>query len=127
MEKIISTVFFDGCFWTALIERLEPDGTVFMGKYVFGPEPNNNELLHFYLHTAHTVKMLRSNIPVRARAAKSRGEQERITRKSFAEFKALQEEQLKARRSDTKARRRAEAEELFSRKREKRKKKKRGH
>lgn len=127
MDKIISTIFFDGRFWTALLERLEADGTRHVGKYVFGPEPNTNDLLHFYLYIAHTVQLFQSDAPVRIRAGKSRVEQERITRKSFIEFKTMQEKELTLRQQTVRNRQRAEERDLFIKRQEKKKQKKRGH
>ncbi len=42
--QTITTVYHDGRFWVALIERLDGDA-VEIARHVFGPEPGNAELL----------------------------------------------------------------------------------
>ena len=58
--RTISTIFFNGQFWIALVERYENDGGLWIGKYTFGPEPNNNDLLDFYLNKYDSLKFHKS-------------------------------------------------------------------
>lgn len=43
------TIFYDGQFWVGVIERTTEDG-LFAGRYVFGPEPGDEEVLDFVSH-----------------------------------------------------------------------------
>jgi hypothetical protein len=56
-EYMVTTVFFDGQFWTALIEKHQ-DGKIALGKYVFGPEPENPRLLQWMLDEFSAVPLL---------------------------------------------------------------------
>lgn len=43
-QQTVTTIYCDGQFWVALIERLDGE-TVVAARHVFGPEPSNAELL----------------------------------------------------------------------------------
>lgn len=43
-DRTVTTIYLDGQFWVALIERCTASGQV-AARHVFGPEPNNAELL----------------------------------------------------------------------------------
>jgi len=45
-DRTVATIYFDGQFWVALIER-HGGGTRLAARHVFGPEPNNAELLEW--------------------------------------------------------------------------------
>jgi hypothetical protein len=126
MDRIVSTVFFDGRFWIALIERTGPDGAVSVGRHTFGPEPTNNDLIAFYLNTAHLVPTYKSDALVRPKKAKPAKAQERGARKSFAAFKEIQKASLTATQKASRSKTEAAKDELHRKKVEKRKQKKRG-
>ncbi len=109
---VVTTVFFDGQFWSALIEKETENGGVLLGRYVFGPEPSNNELLHFYLHIAQTVPLMASPIKIREKKQKRIKEQLRCTSKSQSVFAELQQTYLRESRKEQKRMRIQEQEEL---------------
>ena len=45
-RQTVTTIYFDGQFWVALVERIDGDA-VEMARHVFGPEPGNAELLEW--------------------------------------------------------------------------------
>ena len=45
MPRTVTTIHFDGQFWVALVERHGDDGSYACARHVFGPEPNNAEVL----------------------------------------------------------------------------------
>ncbi|ULQ60438.1 YjdF family protein [Brucepastera parasyntrophica] len=100
MDNVVTTVFFDGQFWSALIEKESRDGTLFLGRYVFGPEPSNTDLLHFYLNIYATVPLLASCIKIREKKQKRIKEQARNTSKSRNAFRELQREYLRDSRKE---------------------------
>ena len=53
----ITTIYFDGQFWCALIER-NIDGTNYCGRYVFGEEPSNPRLLHWMVNEFAEIPLL---------------------------------------------------------------------
>ena len=48
MDEVITTIYYDGQFWAALVEKISSDGTVRVGRHVFGSEPDNGDILRFY-------------------------------------------------------------------------------
>ena len=53
----ITTIYFDGQFWCALIEQCR-NGKNFAGRYVFGAEPTNPQLLNWMVNTFDKVPLL---------------------------------------------------------------------
>jgi len=47
MEESIGTVLFNGQFWIFLLEKINHNNELFVGKYTFGSEPTNNDLIDF--------------------------------------------------------------------------------
>jgi len=92
---VITTVLFDGQFWIALIEKIDVDGTIIIGKYVFGPEPRNNDLIAFYLEKYPYIQCYKSNNSIRVKIKRSIKEEKRITSKSKESYKQLQSMCLK--------------------------------
>lgn len=41
----VTTIYHDGQFWIAVIERVQSDGSYQVTRHIFGPEPSNAELL----------------------------------------------------------------------------------
>ena len=127
MDSVVSTVFFDGRFWVAIIEKISADGSIRVGRYVFGPEPSNNDLLQFYLSRYGDVRVYESPIQVRVKPGRSFGEESRSTSKSKAAFKELQRMDLAGKKVDIRNGERENAQERYQMKAEKRKRKHRGH
>ena len=53
----ITTIYFDGQFWCALIEQCRK-GKNFAGRYVFGAEPTNPQLLDWMISGFDKVSLL---------------------------------------------------------------------
>jgi len=53
------TIFFDDPFWIGILEENYNDKK-YMGKYIFGTEPSNTDLLNFYLN--HFANMERIEV-----------------------------------------------------------------
>lgn len=39
MEQVIPFIHFDGQYWVAIVEKIYPDSTVAVSRYVFSAEP----------------------------------------------------------------------------------------
>ncbi len=127
MEQVVTTIFFNGQFWVALIERIGEDGTLEVGKYTFGPEPGHPELIHFYQNIYPFIPLYRTDSRVRIKARRKPPEQERCTSRSLLIFKEQHKAALELRKKEQKQRRQQEEDEKYRLSREKRKKKRRGH
>ena len=88
--NVVTTVLFDGQFWVALIEIIADDGSISIGKYIFGPEPTNNDLLDFYNSKLALVQCYKSKQHLRIKKKRTIKEEHRITSKSREIFKELQ-------------------------------------
>ncbi len=141
-EWTVSTVYFDGRFWVALVERYDSSGTLRVGRHVFGPEPSNNDLLAFYRDRAWCLSWYTPRVgeapnrPVK-RAQGQRGREPKKTAKLAAQarsttkakdaYKELRQAQgalssREARRQDA-----AEARARYEKKRLLKKERRRGH
>lgn len=138
MDKVVTTVFFDGRFWIALVEKTDAQGRLFVGKYTFGPEPTNSDLLDFVLNKYPFLKFHRSETdgPAESRCRTGSGVEKKSRKasansgspgKSLDLYKSLQKENLKQRKQEDRRQRRLDAGEQFILRQEKKKKKKRGH
>ena len=47
MSRTVTTIYHDGQFWVGLVERFDVGGNYTCARHVFGPEPNNAELLNW--------------------------------------------------------------------------------
>jgi len=127
MDIVVSTIYFNGQFWIALIEKTAEDGTYYLGRYTFGSEPSNPELLDFYLRKYVDVLNLPTNAASRPVKLKARRNEMPRMRKSLDAFKALQSAYLSEKKTIRKMEDRERDEAKYEDRREKRKKKKRGH
>ena len=59
----VTTIYFDGQFWCALIEQCR-DGKNYAGRFVFGAEPSNPQILNWMIYDFANVPLL----PVEGRA-----------------------------------------------------------
>ena len=94
MEESIGTVLFDGQFWIFLLEKTNQNNELYVGKYTFGAEPTNNDLLEFYLYTLPFLQVYKSEIKIRPKVKKCIKEQERITTKAKNIYKELQKKNM---------------------------------
>lgn len=123
-DETTSFIFFDGRFWIALIERRR-DGRLSIARHVFGAEPTNPELRHFYLHRLDRLPFLEA--PPGYRPPKAERLPEAGTAAtSLDRYKEAIRERAEAAACDRSRRRRLDDEEAFALRREKRKKKLRG-
>ncbi len=127
MEQVITTIQFNGQFWIAIIEKIDNNGVIHIGKYTFGPEPNNNHLLEFYLNYYIDVHCLESSIQVRKKQRKCIKEQIRTTSKSYDAIKKLLEESSLEKSKETKLQKKVIMKEQFRKKMIKKKEKQHGH
>jgi hypothetical protein len=127
MEEVVTTVLFDGQFWIAIIEKINEDGGLSVGKHTFGSEPSNPELLAFMRDRYVLVPAFKSAERVRVKAGKSREEQERSTGKAKALYAELRSKELVAEKRSRAALKAVDDELKFALAREKKKKKRRGH
>lgn len=84
----ITTIYFDGQFWVALIEKCL-DGNFFTGRHIFGAEPSNPELLEWMLYGYHKIHFLPVQKPVKIRVKKE-VKTEHSIKKSLDAFKDAQ-------------------------------------
>jgi len=59
MEELVGTVLFNGQFWIFILEKTNQNNELFVGKYTFGPEPTNNDLLKFYLYILPYLQVIK--------------------------------------------------------------------
>jgi hypothetical protein len=127
MDQVITTILYDGQFWIALIEKVDPTGIIKIGKYTFGSEPSNNDLRYFYLYLYSSIECLKSTIHIRIKNKRTIEEQNRSTTKAKEAYKQLQTIQLKEKKRESKEERELEEQEKYLKKQEKRKEKHNGH
>ena len=93
----ITTIYFDGQFWCALIEQ-NREGQNYAGRYVFGAEPSNPQLLHWMIHEFANIPLLpvdgKRKIRFR-KLAKESGKRAGNIPKSFKAFSKAQKEKFK--------------------------------
>jgi len=94
MEELVGTVLFNGQFWIFILEKTNQNNELFVGKYTFGPEPTNNDLLKFYLYILPYLQVYKSEIKIRYKVKKCVKEQERITSKAKNIYKELQKNNI---------------------------------
>ncbi|MFC3932900.1 YjdF family protein [Streptococcus dentapri] len=139
------TVYFDGAFWSALIEYNEPKQGYQAFRYIFGKEPKEAEILQFiykdlskWMHKQEKLGVQRNDSVQfqgvrRVNPKRKQREASRAKKKPAISTKAQQVMQeshellKKERRANQKQKREAYKEEQFLRKQEKRRQKKKGH
>ena len=88
----ITTIYFDGQLWCALIEQ-NREGQNYAGRYVFGAEPSNPQLLHWMIHEFANVPLLPVDGKPKIRfkkLAKNNGKRAGDIPKSFTAFSIAQ-------------------------------------
>jgi len=127
MEESVGTVLFNGQFWIFLLERINANNELYVGKYTFGSEPTNNDLLVFYLTTLPYLNVYKSCITVRTKVKKCIKEQERITSKAKNIYKELQKKSLDEKNKGIKELEKINDQEKYLLKKMKAKEKHKGH
>lgn len=132
----IFTVFFEDPFWVGVLER-NYNGINYMGKYIFGAEPTNIELLQFYINKFDTIKCIKiseNNIEKHITGfkkslnkAKKAQNNIGISTKSQSLFKKAFEEEIKIKKAEKREEKYKDKEERYKIKLQKKLKKKQGH
>jgi len=125
MEETVSTIYYNGQFWMALIEKSDCHGRRRLAEYTFGAEPAAGDLFDFYLNKYHQLAFVESERIVRIR--KHKKDNARRVLRSHEEYKESQKHQLAERKRERKFKVQLEADEKYQKKRIKKKRKKRGH
>lgn len=125
--ETISTVYHDGQFWVASIERIDDSGSIEIAKHTFGPEPSANDLREFYLNIYSRMRFYPSAESVRVKRRRSVRETERISKKSRDILKDIQSIRLTELKAESKRKAVLGESERFRLKRLKKKVKRKGH
>ena len=120
----ITTIYFDGQFWCAMIEK-NVAGQNFSGRYVFGEEPSNPRLLNWMLYEFAKIKLLpiNENRKIRFKKLAKRSYEAKGVPKSLKAFSAAQKEYAENRKSQKRKQKKFLEEEKYLLKREKKRKK----
>ena len=119
----ITTVYFDGQFWCALIEQ-NRDGQNYAGRYVFGAEPTNPQLLYWMIYEFADVPLLPVDGKPKIRfkkLAKDSGKGGGGIPKSLTAFSKAQKEYAEERKAQNRKQKKIEAEEKYLAKKEQKK------
>jgi len=92
MCQSIGTVYYDDQFWVFLVETIDEFGVLKIGKYTFGAEPSNTDLISFYLNTYAGISKIESTVRIRTIKSRKEKEQERITKKSKEVYNVLKKQ-----------------------------------
>lgn len=119
----VTTIYFDGQFWCALILR-HLQNQCFVGRYVFGAEPSNPRLIEWMLNEFSDVKLFPVNqnelpkIRLKKIAGKKRTDSNAKNQipKSSKAFSAAQKEFLAQKKSVRRKQKRKQKEELWKKK-----------
>jgi hypothetical protein len=122
MDYVVSTIFHNGQFWIALIEKQER-GRKSYARYVFGHEPTNPQLIDFYSEIYPFLRFVSEPLE---KIPKLRTKLMH-TASSHDAFKIAQEAFLKEKKKARKVELRASEKEKYRLKAMKKKEKKRGH
>ena len=121
----ITTIYFDGQFWCALIEQ-NREGQNYAGRYVFGAEPSNPQLLHWMIHEFASIPLLPVDGKPKIRfrkLAKESGKRAGNIPKSFKAFSKAQKEYAEERKALNRKQKKIEAKEKYLVKKERKKRK----
>ena len=122
----VTTIYFDGQFWCALIER-HLQNQYFVGKHVFGAEPSNPKLLEWMLNDFSHIKLFPVNqnelpkIRLKKIAGKNRTNAKNAKNqipKSLKAFSAAQKEFLARKKSARRKQNRQKKQEQWKQKHE---------
>ena len=118
----VTTIYFDGQFWCALIEQCR-NGKNFAGRFVFGAEPSNPEILNWMIYSFAEVPLLpvegRTKIRFKklAKAEKNSGG----IPKSLKAFSEAQKEYAEKRKKQNRKQKKLEEKEKYLLKQKKKK------
>lgn len=121
----VTTIYFDGQFWCALIEQCR-DGKNYAGRFVFGAEPSNPQILNWMIYNFANVPLL----PVEGRAKIRFKKLAKIEvkskayggiQKSLKAFSEAQKKCLQERKKQNRKRKKLEEKQKYLLKQEKKK------
>ena len=121
----VTTIYFDGQFWCALIEQCR-DGKNYAGRFVFGAEPSNPQILNWMAYDFVNVPLL----PVEGRTKirfKKLAKSETKSKagcgipKALKAFSKAQKEYSQERKSQNRKQRKLEEKQKYLLKQEKKK------
>lgn len=121
-DYTITTIYYDGQFWSALIEKRIGDVS-YSGRYVFGAEPSNPELLQWMNYQFDKVRMYPVEQVVKIRIKKE-VEKNHSIKKSLDAFKESQKEFLEQKKQNLKNEKRKSKQEKYFLEQQKKKAKK---
>ena len=110
----VTTIYFDGQFWCALVEQCR-DGKSYAGRFVFGAEPSNPEIIHWMMHDFADIPLLpgegRTKIRFKklARTERNGGG----IPKSLEAFSRAQKEYAEERKKQTRKQKKQEEKEKY--------------
>ncbi len=119
----ITTIYFDGQFWCALIEQ-NRNGQNYAGRFVFGIEPTNPRLLDWMIHEFAFIPLLPVDEKPKIRfkkLAKNDGKKGSGVPKSLVAFSKAQKEFAEERKTQKRKQEKIEKQEQYCAKREKKK------
>ena len=120
----VTTIYFDGQFWCALIERHQQN-RCFVGRHVFGAEPSNPKLLEWMLNDFSRIKLFPVNqnelpkIRLRKIASKNCSDSKNAKNqipKSLKAFSAAQKEFLEQKKPPRRKQNRRKKQEQWKQK-----------
>ena len=121
----ITTIYFDGQFWCALIEQCR-GGKNYAGRFVFGAEPSNPQVLNWMVYDFANIPLLpvegRSKIRFK-KLAKSEAKSKAGSGipKSLVAFSKAQKEYAQARKSQNHKQKKVVEKQKYLLKQEKKK------
>lgn len=119
----ITTVYFDGQFWCAFIQKMA-GGTLYAGRYVFGVEPSNPRILEWTLHEFLNVRLYKTEPGQKIRlkdAAKTVRGAKPFLPKSFGRFSEARKAHAQESRRAARNARKSQAREAYRKKQEQKK------
>lgn len=123
-DYTITTIYFDGQFWCALIEQCR-NGKNFAGRYVFGEEPGNPRLLNWMKNEFSQIPLLPVEVKTKIRFKKlAENKQKGGIPKSLTAFAKARTEQALERKAFNKKRRKIEEKEKYLQKQKQKKERK---
>ena len=111
----ITTIYFDGQFWCALIEQ-NRNGQNYAGRYVFGAEPSNPRLLHWMTYEFADIPLIAVSEKPKIRfkkLAKDNSEKKGFIPKSLTAFSKAQKEYTEKRKAQNRKQKKLEAREKY--------------
>lgn len=101
----ITTIYYDGQFWTALIEK-QIVGAYYTGRYVFGAEPTNPRILFWMLYEFDKIPLFKTENPIKIRIKKITNRSEKSFTKSLDTFKNAQADFLSKKKTERRGKKR---------------------